>query len=133
MPLMRQCIDKRFGQLYDYLKRKYQINTRNNSLSEDEAVRKYNFQCFEREISNHHQLAKCFIVNRHMVKFNKITDKSFDASAAFTILLNAPWSEHNFNCFGAERYLTLVNKLRNDRNHWGHARLHEFTTQKYLT
>ena len=66
-----------------------------------------------------------------MVKFNKITDKSFDASAAFTILLNAPWSEHNFNCFGAERYLTLVNKLRNDRNHWGHARLHEFTTQKY--
>ena len=131
MPLMRQCIDKRFGQLYDHLKRKYQINTRNNSLSEDEAVRKYNFSYFEREISNHHQLAKCFIDNRHMVKFNKITDESFDASAAFIILLNAPWSEHNFNCFGAEGYLTLVNELRNDRNHWGHARLHEFTTQKY--
>ena len=137
MPLIRQCIDTRFGQFYDYLKREYQINTRDNSLLEDDAIRKYNFQYFERErngaykIRNHHQLAKCFIVNRYMVKFNQITDESFDASAAYTILSNAPWSEHKFNCFGAEGYLTLVNELRNDRNQWGHARLHQFTTQKY--
>ena len=151
MPVLRQCIERRFRLFYEHLKTKnYQVNTNQNRLSADSAGRCYGINYIDsikrnelgaHIIRDHHQLAQCFIyhydnynqkyvTDRHMIKFVQITDEAFDASAALTVLANASSHRYEFDCFGTD-FFNLVKELKTIRNDWGHAKLSSFTTQKY--
>ena len=153
MPVLRQGIDRRFRRFYEHLKttpEKYQVNTHQNRLSADSAGRYYGInyidsieknECGAHIIRDHNQLSQCFIyhynrdtqkyvTDSHMIKYVKITDESFDATAALTILVNASSSRYKFDCFGTDIF-KLVKDLKKIRNDWGHAKLSSFTTLKY--
>ena len=119
MPVLRQGIDRRFRRFYEHLKttpEKYQVNTHQNRLSADSAGRYYGInyidsieknECGAHIIRDHNQLSQCFIyhynrdtqkyvTDSHMIKYVKITDESFNATAALTILVNASSSRYKF-------------------------------------
>ena len=93
VPELRSVIACRLEKHYNSLVTKHKINTTNNDLWEP--LKDYGFSYRDPKkdfvVSSHHELAKLFM-QAHMAKFNRITDSTFDGSAALNVIEKA-------NCF----------------------------------
>ena len=79
---------------------------------------------YDYKIKDHNDLAKLYLQPR-MVKFDKISDGSFDASSALSILSTA-------SCFQTTLQ-DAAREVKDDiRNIWSHCNTHDWTDQKFL-
>ena len=79
---------------------------------------------YDYKIKDHNDLAKLYMQPR-MVKFDKISDGSFDASSALSILSTA-------SCFPLSLQ-DAAREVKDDvRNIWGHCNNEDWTNQKFL-
>ena len=124
VPELREVIDCRLEKLFNSLVAKHKINTPNNNLWKPEAgslsYRKKN----DFIVSSHHELAKLFM-QAHMAKFSRITDSSFDGSAALNVIEKA-------NCFTKAEQDAAKETKEELRNHWAHCNSEEWDDNKFL-
>ena len=89
VPQLRAVIDHDLKGLYDNLVIKHKINTNKNDLFTPEAHGfSYRDAGNDYIVYSHHELAKLFM-KKEMVKFKRITDPTFDGSAALNVIENA--------------------------------------------
>ena len=79
---------------------------------------------YDYKIKDHNDLAKLYLQPR-MVKFDKITDGSFDASSALLILSTA-------SCFPLPLQDAARDVKDDIRNIWGHCNNQDWTDHKFL-
>ena len=140
LPELKNLVDVQLKKLHDHLVKQCSINTHQNSLMQPQ---KYGFEYKDPNndyiVTTHHELAKLFL-KPFMRFFNKITDDSFDASAALTIISHARCgsgcSSKQSNtkscfCFTSEQR-KLAGEIRDQiRNPWAHCNINEWKATKY--
>ena len=124
VPQLRAVIDHDLKGLYDNLVIKHKINTNKNDLFTPEAHGfSYRDAGNDYIVYSHHELAKLFM-KKEMVKFKRITDPTFDGSAALNVIEKA-------SCFSSA-VRDAAKKIRQKlRNPWAHCKSDEWTESKY--
>ena len=94
-------------------------NINQNGIMHPNAPAQWNYS-----VASHHDFAKLYL-QPHMVKFSSITDESFDASAALSVMKC---------CFSFSQGLRrTADIVRNSvRNPWGHCNLTEWDANKFI-
>ena len=139
-PALRKYIDTNIQDFYQTLNKKYHLSVQTygthhkkdpNGSSKFfyENINGNNMQgkkpsTYDYEIKDHNHLAKLYLEPR-MVKFDKISDGSFDASSALSILSAA-------SCFQTPLQDAARDVKDDIRNIWGHCSNQDWTDQKFL-
>ena len=139
-PALRKYIDTKMQNFYQTLNTKSNLrvqtygkhhkkdpNGSNKFFYENingNAVQSKKSSSYDYKIKDHNDLAKLYLQPR-MVKFDKISDGSFDASSALSILSTA-------SCFQTTLQ-DAAREVKDDiRNIWSHCNNHDWTDQKFL-
>ena len=126
VPQLRAVIDHDLKGLYDNLVTKHKINTNKNDLFTPE-THGFSYRDAGNDfiVSSHDELAKLFM-KKEMVKFKRITDPTFDGSAALNVIEKA-------SCFSSA-VRDAAKKIRQKlRNPWAHCNSDEWKNNKFLT
>ena len=127
VPELKKYVDLRLSKLYKELVSKYSINTKQSKLKKPYLFG-FNYKDHndpnEYVITSHDELAKRYL-KTYMTKFTKITDDSFDASAALTIMARA-------SCFSKKEQELARQVTDKIRNPWAHCDNSAFSQTKFL-
>ena len=140
LPELQGLVETKLKNLYDYLVKTNSINTANNSLMNP--LPDYGFDYREPRnnpknyiITSYHELAKLFL-SPFMTHFTKITDGSFEASAALTVIekakCGAACGTRACICFSLDQKNCARKVKQQTRNKWAHVDYAEWTSTKYL-
>ena len=125
VPELRAVINCRLEKLYNDLVSKHKIDTTNNNLMKPGI---YGFAYRDPNndfvVPDHHDLARLHL-QAHMAKFKKITDSSFDGSAALNILERA-------HCFTPHEKRVAKDLREKLRNPWAHCNTDEWDDNRFL-
>ena len=129
LPELQGLVETKLKNLYDHLVKTNFINTANNSLMNP--LPDYGFDYREPRnnpknyiITSYHELAKLFL-SPFMTHFTKITDGSFEASAALTVIekakCGAACGTRACICFSPDQKNCAREVKKQTRNKWAHV------------
>ena len=129
IPELKKYVELKLEEHYQNLVKEFHVNDRHKFIKPPDE--RFSISSLERElndasysIKSHHELAKLYL-ERHMRKFSKITDESFDSSALLGVIIGA-------SCF-SKNEIEKASKIRSEvRNEWAHVNREKWTDSYFL-
>ena len=138
LPVLRQYIDLELQKLYSTLNQNQKLESQSyaNRIRNDGGTYSFNYDSINQNssikkasnwkysVANHHEFAKLYL-KPFMAKFTKITDESFDTSAALSVMKCCLVFDQDLR----DAADTVRDKVRNS---WGHCNISEWNDQKFI-